>query len=482
MNAKTELNILVVEDNPGDFLLLKEYLLLSQLPVVNIFQAEKIKDVYPIIKDKHIDAVLLDLTLSDSTGIDTVIMLDHLLPKIPIVVFSGLSAIEIAMESISLGAQDYLVKGEFDEKLLAKTIKYSIERKKMMLKLKESNEQYEIINMATNDLIWDWNCMTGALYMNKVIIESYNYDSQNNSIAWFYENVHPEDIERIKISLQNNFENLQRNWESEYRFRAANGSYKIFAVRGYVLYNEENKPYRMIGSMMDITEKRKMEKEIVMQQLNQQKLITETTIEAQENERNLLGKELHDNINQMLATVKMYIGIVKKKENEHQDLINDSYQYLDDAMEEIRKLSKTLVSPSLGDISFEDAIRELVEEFNCIKDLKIQLAYEVPKEQYINKKMGLMFYRIVQEQLNNILKYAKATKSIISFKAENSLLFLSITDNGVGFDPDKKAKGIGLKNIKSRVDFYAGEMKIISAPGQGCSVQINVPLNTKSYA
>src|SRR6185436_15070264 len=104
-----------------------------------------------LIKHNQFDIALLDLSLPDSSGIDSVITLDRLVPDTPIVVLSGMTDVNTAMETISLGAQDYLVKGEFDEKLLYKTIQYSIERKRMLENLRQSNERYELVNKATLD-------------------------------------------------------------------------------------------------------------------------------------------------------------------------------------------------------------------------------------------------------------------------------------------------------------------------------------------
>ena len=91
-----------------------------------------------------------------------------------------------------------------------------------------------------------------------------------------------------------------------------------------------------------------------------------------------------------------------------------------------------------------------------------------------------MLYRIVQEQMNNITKYAQAKEVTIYLTAIDDQILLSIADDGQGFDTSKRNKGIGLKNIQNRIEFYAGSMKIISAPGQGCTLEIAIPSTNKT--
>jgi signal transduction histidine kinase len=86
-----------------------------------------------------------------------------------------------------------------------------------------------------------------------------------------------------------------------------------------------------------------------------------------------------------------------------------------------------------------------------------------------------MLYRIVQEQLNNIIKYAKASEVNIRLKQQDDQLILFISDNGVGFDVHEQSNGIGLKNINSRVNFYSGKMHLASAPGEGCTLEVSIP-------
>src|SRR5665647_2686718 len=215
--------ILVVEDNPGDYFLLEEYLQLSKLPIEKIFHAANMAAATALVKDNSFDIAMLDLTLPDSTGIDSVITLNQLLPKTPIVVFSGLSTIEIAMESISLGAQDYLMKGEFDEKLLAKSVLYSIERKKTTEKLRESNERYEMVNLATNDVIWEWDFTSNSGLWGSGLMKSFGYSREHLLIIdnWANQYLHPDNIDKINEKIDFTLENGIENWEEEFRFRCA---------------------------------------------------------------------------------------------------------------------------------------------------------------------------------------------------------------------------------------------------------------------
>ncbi|HEV7780562.1 MAG TPA: PAS domain-containing protein [Chitinophagaceae bacterium] len=478
MIAEKKLKMLVVEDNPGDYALLAEYLRMSQLPPRETVHADSIGAAASLIRKNDFDIALLDLSLPDSSGIDSVITLDRLLPQTPIVVFSGQTDVAVAREAISLGAQDYLVKGEFDEKLLGKIVHYSIERKRMVEKLRQSNERYEFVNKATLDTIWEWRFGPDSGSWGDGIINTFGYKESDVQYGneWMKKYIHPEDRDRVNKGLKQSIEASHQHWQDEYRFRCADGSYKDVYDRGFILYDEKGEPARMIGAMTDITEKMILEKKLAEQALKQQKILTEVTIQAQEKERNQLGKELHDNINQVLATIRMFLGMYTESGGKRPDLITKSMSNVSYAMEEIRKLSKSLVAPSLGDIGLTDALEELVEEMNLVGKVQVELVIQLSEEK-IDKNMELMLYRIAQEQLNNIRKYASAQKAVITLRTEAGNLFFSIADNGLGFDPAVKARGIGLKNISSRVDFYSGSMDIIAAPGKGCSIEINIPLS-----
>ena len=260
------LELLVVEDNPGDVLLLKEYLNLAQVPVHNVLQAGSMNEVLDVVGNKEIDLAFLDLSLPDSEGIYSFIMLNSRLPHTPIIVLTGLSDINVALEALSLGAQDYVMKSDFNEKLLSKSIQYSIERKRMMEKLRESNERYEIVARATNDVIWDWDLESGKVLRNKEGVKSVygveNPDDVDTINKWLMR-VHPDDQQKVKAILESpNMPGNGNSFSIEYRFRRPDGVYAYVYDRGYALRNEAGRVIRMIGATQDISQRKRVEQKM----------------------------------------------------------------------------------------------------------------------------------------------------------------------------------------------------------------------------
>ncbi|MFD2246400.1 PAS domain-containing sensor histidine kinase [Pontibacter ruber] len=130
-------------------------------------------------------------------------------------------------------------------------------------KLKESNSRFELIAKATNDVIWDWNLLDDSLWWNEGMQTLYGYKAEaiEPTIVSWTNYIHPDDLLRVKESIHHVIDSGETNWESEYRFRCANGSYKIILDRGYVIHNPEGAPVRMIGAMLDITEAKRLEQQ-----------------------------------------------------------------------------------------------------------------------------------------------------------------------------------------------------------------------------
>jgi len=235
----------------------------------------------------------------------------------------------------------------------------------------------------------------------------------------------------------------------------------------------ENKTTFIIGFMANMDDK-KVVKEDIHSKHDLQKLISDVILEAQEKQRREFGKELHDNVNQVLATAKMFLGMAECDAERKEEFIRRSRLNLILAMEEIRKLSKSMVTPSLS-IGLKDALIELAEQINFGGQINLRLSYRNKNNDKISPEIEVMLYRIAQEQLNNILKHAEAKKVILTVVISNDLIKMSIKDDGVGFDITKRCNGVGLKNIETRVLYCSGKMNIKTVPGKGCAIEIIIP-------
>ena len=228
----------------------------------------------------------------------------------------------------------------------------------------------------------------------------------------------------------------------------------------------------------DVTERVRLEKELALQQKLKQQQITEVVLGAQERERFELGQELHDNINQILATSKLYLDVAIEEREPRIELLDKSRKNISMAIEEIRKLSKELITPTLNDLGLIQSIKELIRSILTVKKMKIRLNISGLDESTLLPEQKINVYRIIQEQLNNILKHAQASTVIIELNKENEQISLLVKDDGKGFDPRVRRNGVGISNIISRAELYNGKVEIDSAPGKGC--RLEVILNSKA--
>jgi len=224
------------------------------------------------------------------------------------------------------------------------------------------------------------------------------------------------------------------------------------------------------GIANNITERVNLEQKLAFEKSIKQQQLTEAAITAQENERSFLGEELHDNINPILATAKLYLECAIGEEEKRVTLVKESRGFILTAMNEIRKLSRSLVPPSLGEISLTDALNDMVEHLKVVHKIQFITNWNVTDEKQFDDKLKLTIYRIMQEQMNNILKHSKAGSVIISLKQQENMLEFKITDDGVGFDSSSKKKGVGLQNIISRTEMCNGKVSINTSPGNGCQL------------
>ncbi len=204
---------------------------------------------------------------------------------------------------------------------------------------------------------------------------------------------------------------------------------------------------------------------------NRHKLsVSKALIKGEEIERKRIARDLHDGLGSMLSGLKIHLNLAKR---ENKETINGVDALLDNSIKELRNISQNLMPETLLELSLEHALRDLCAA-NSNSATKIEFQYLVKKSK-LPKNYEIMIYRIIQELLNNALKYAKASQVLVSCSQNKDVFFITVEDNGIGFDVlDTNKNGMGLKNIKNRVEFLNGKLEIDSKINQGTSAYIEL--------
>ncbi len=194
---------------------------------------------------------------------------------------------------------------------------------------------------------------------------------------------------------------------------------------------------------------------------------------GEENERKRVAKDLHDGIGVLLTSVKLRLSNFQDKV-EAKDDFKKSLDQIDNACTEVRRISHNMIPASLTKLGLQEAILDLLDNVQASTDIIIEEALHYEEGAYDESK-EVLIYRVVQELINNSLKYADPTKLSIEIGKSKQDYVLTYKDNGKGFEKSKVKSGLGLRSIASRVDILKGKLTIETAPGQGAIFNITIP-------
>lgn len=209
--------------------------------------------------------------------------------------------------------------------------------------------------------------------------------------------------------------------------------------------------------------------------LDSRKAVLSAALEAQEKERQMLAAELHENVTQILTTCKL---ILEHNEScSKNPATQKAIEYIQEVINRVRGISHWLNPKQLSEIGLVAAIGEMIQELAPSGKPHILLHTSDPKLlTHLQPAVQLSLFRIIQEQCSNIVRYAKASQAGIYLHLNFDAVELTITDNGIGFNPDETPYGLGLRNIKSRAENHEGRMHLDTAPGMGCRLFVHLPL------
>ena len=599
--------ILVLEDSTDDAELVCR-LLLKQTPDFEFCLAPD-KDSFLYALD-HFEpnVILADNSLLEFSARDALEIAHQRMPGIPFILVTGSVSEEFAAEIIKLGADDYILKDRMIRLPAAietamKQRKAGQEKREAQEGHRKSDERFQTLSRATKDAIWDWNLLTGDIWWSESFYALLGYDPNlpvPGPDTWS-KRIHPTDRVKVMARLKGIVKNGVPSWEDEFRIKLSDGNYGTVLDRGYVVEDDSGEPVRVIGALVniteqkrvtreieilsliaretsnsvlifnrhngctswvnlaftrstgytqqdlngrepwsilrgtetdentlnfineqirsnvsfscdvliysrkgeerwqsvtgepiseidihaanyvviatDISERRRMEKERVTNKMEQQREVSRIILQAQEVERNDLGRELHDNINQMLAAVSLKLAFFLEEPEGNLEIIEICRKELKKAILETRNLSSHMVMPRFSEMNLKDELGMLLENYSA--DRTVRLDFDITNEKDISSAIKGTLFRIVQEQLTNIMKHAGACEIDLHLDDKARRISMTIQDNGVGFDLQQRRKGIGFTNIYNRVESYNGIADVTSLPGQGCTLSLSIPLTTE---
>jgi PAS domain S-box-containing protein len=463
---KKPYKILIVEDNSGDFVIV-ENLLTEQITAPVITRARTFKQASEILSDREcqFDVILLDLSLPDKSGQELVTDMLRIATVCPIIIFTGYSDIAFSIRSIAQGISDYLLKDDLNATALYKSINYSFERKKSISQLGASEKRYSDLFHLSPQPMWLFDPQTlRFLQVNKATVELYGYSEKEFLEMSLMDIKLEEDILHAKELIQNKKPDFGI-FKKTVRHHKKSGELIEMEIYSTPIMIADKNFISVIA--IDVTEKK----------LSEHKTI-KAIIKTQEDERYEIGGELHDNVCQILAASQINLGMLKKSlEPSALQFFADCRRNISLALDEIRNLSHRLAPQFFNDSTMEETFRRLFHTFNM--DEKSRFLLHV--DQAINNstltfEMQLNLYRILQEQLRNIQKYASASSIEVDVLIYYHQLKMKISDNGVGFNMNKVKEGIGLANMKRRAELFSGKLEIHSSPGNGCEIIVDIPL------
>ena len=343
------------------------------------------------------------------------------------------------------------------------------DRKSAEVRMKKAIDRCDFLAQATSYTIWDWDMLNNQISFNEGVNILFAYDMKelNTAFDWWKKNIHPEDWHVVSEMLKESIGQKKQSVPMEYRFRCADGSYKYINHRSLVIYGPDQLPARMIGAMQDISYKK--ENEI---------RLGKAILDAQEKERQQIGMELHNNVNQILSAAVLYLGMAKnveKEKDEFSESVATAMHYINDAIAEIRRLSHQLAPVSYAEVSLKDVFESLTTSMNNAQTFSVTLHFDELEKEQLSSDIQINLYRILQEQLNHIIKHSQASEIEICVKLAGPMVQLRIADNGKGCDPQKLKNGIGLHNIKKRAEVFSGESSFATSPGKGFELFVEIP-------
>jgi two-component system sensor histidine kinase UhpB len=322
------------------------------------------------------------------------------------------------------------------------------------------------VTRATNDAVWDWDLVTNALWWGRGFetLFGYSRDEIEPGAESWKTRIHPDDSDRVVAGIHASIESGNAIWSSEYRFRRKDGTYADIYDRGYVMHGPDGRPERMVGSMMDVSDRKRAEAQLQASRTALRLLATRHQ-DVREEERSRIAREIHDSLGQALTALKLHLAAAHDAAARGTpclpERLAESTQMVDDLVKSVRKIATELRPPILDQLGLPAAIEWVAHDFTRRTGIPCA-ATIVPDMATISAELGTALFRIAQEALTNVVRHAAAARVEILLQVKPDLITLEVTDDGRGIT-EAAVHGpasLGILGMRERAAAQGGVLEV----------------------
>ncbi|MEN3364784.1 MAG: hypothetical protein V7606_2058 [Burkholderiales bacterium] len=352
------------------------------------------------------------------------------------------------------------------------------ERKQAELALVESEERFRVMADSAPVLIWITMPDNRFLWFNKVWLDFTGRTLEQEVGGGWTGGIHPDDLEECVEMHAAAFE-AQQPFSTEYRLRAANGSYRHVLANGAPRFSPLGEFVGFIGSCTDITERKKIEEALQHSKQMLRHLVSYQE-RVREDERKRIAREIHDDLGQNLLALRLDVSMLHTRtENAHPRLnkrVSAALDQIDATMKAVRSTINNL-RPTVLDLGLNAAIEWQVKDF----ERRTGIACELSMDEHdldLDDTRATALFRILQESLTNVIRHAQASSVHIALHRKGNTVCMRVADNGIGIYPDcrRKSNSFGLVGIEERTSALGGDLVIDSDKDKGTALIISIPL------